>query len=353
MSKRKSVPRGLLAPAILAASMAVALMIPASNPATAQTSAETRVLIERLNRLESDLVGLQRQVFQGQPPPVRGAGSVPTGVPAAPGDVWSRMDEFESSLRRLTGQLEEVDHRIAVLQQRLDKLVEDIDYRLTALERGQAPGQGGAVAPGQPPAPPAAQPPGPPQPQPQAAPPAGAPGPGVLGQLRVPPGQPIPGAEAPPPGAAAPQPQQAAAAPPAAARPATRLPEGSPQDRYNFAIGLLRQGDYAEAEAAFAEFLGAHANDPLAGNAQYWLGETYYVRRDYERSAAAFLQAYQKYPKGNKAPDSLVKLGMSLMHLNQKQEACAVFNQFSREHPQAPAPLKQLAATERTRAGCR
>lgn len=353
MSKIRHFPRGAIAPAMLAAALTLAAMAVTPDPAMAQTSAETRVLIERMNRLESDLVGLQRQVFQGQPPPsARGAGSAPTGVPAAPGDVWSRMDEFESSLRRLTGQLEEVDHRIAVLQQRLDKLVEDVDYRLTALERGQAPGQGGALAPGQPPA---APPPGPPQPQPQAAPPpAGAPGPGVLGQLRVPPGQPVPGAEAPPPGAAPqPQPQQAAAAPPGAARPATRLPQGSPQDRYNFAIGLLRRGDFAEAEIAFTEFLAAHGNDPLAGNAQYWLGETYYVRRDFERSAAAFLQAYQKYPKGNKAPDSLVKLGMSLTQLNQKQEACAVFNQFNREHPQAPAPLKQLAATERTRAGCR
>src|SRR3546814_791628 len=127
---------------------------------------------------------------------------------------------------------------------------------------------------------------------------------------------------------------RSAAAPSARAK----LPPGSPQEQYNYAYKLLVQSDYADAEGAFREFLGAHPQDPLAGNAQYWLGETFYVRQQYEQASAAFLTGYQNYPKGAKASDSLLKLGMSLAALKQNPEACAALGQMSKQFPAAPPP---------------
>ena len=124
------------------------------------------------------------------------------------------------------------------------------------------------------------------------------------------------------------------------------------QSQYNFATDLLHQGDYAGAEQALTEFVGQHPTDPLASAAQYWLGETFFVRQKYDRAAKAFLAGYQKYPKTQKAPDDLLKLGMSLSALKQKKEACAVFQQLSSEYPSAEPRIKQSATREKSKAGC-
>ena len=87
-------------------------------------------------------------------------------------------------------------------------------------------------------------------------------------------------------------------------------------------------------------FVQRYPNDPLAGNAQYWLGETYYVRKDYENAATAFAEGYQKYPESGKAADNLLKLGMSLGNLGKKSEACSAFARLDRDFPTAPANVK-------------
>ena len=130
------------------------------------------------------------------------------------------------------------------------------------------------------------------------------------------------------------------------------LPQGSPEAQYKFATDFLRRGDYVRAGQAFAEFVKAHPQHPLASNAQYWLGETYYVRQLYAQSAAAFLAGYRRDPKGDKAPADLLKLGMSLIGLKKPQEACAVFKQLAAQYPHAEPRIKQYAARERARAKC-
>jgi len=95
-----------------------------------------------------------------------------------------------------------------------------------------------------------------------------------------------------------------------------------------------------------------YPNDPLAGNAQYWLGETYYVQKDYNNAAAVFAEGYQKYPKGGKAADNLLKLGMSLGQLGQKADACRAFARLDRDFPGAPGNVKERAADEKKRLGC-
>jgi tol-pal system protein YbgF len=125
-----------------------------------------------------------------------------------------------------------------------------------------------------------------------------------------------------------------------------------PQQLYERAYGYLLQKDYSTAEATFETFLKRHPSHQLAGNAQYWLGETFYVRGQYRPAAAAFLKGYQDYSKSQKAPESLLKLAMSLQRLGQKDAACSSFAEFATKYPSPPAHIKALAQTERQRSGC-
>jgi tol-pal system protein YbgF len=311
-----------------AALLAAALVL---GPAAAQAQ-DTRGLTDRLDRIERDMNLLQRQVYRGG----TGAAPVAPSDPSQELNFQLRLDQIETQMRTLTGQQEEINYQIDQLKRRLDKLVSDVDLRLGALERGGAPAPqaaAGATA-----APSGARP-GQPEPPRGAGDMSRAPSTGgTLGTLP----STAPGG--------APAPQQAAR-PPAAEQPAT-LPSGTSQEQYNFAFGLLRQADYAGAESALRQFLQRYPNDPLAGNAQYWLGETYYVRKDYNNAAIAFAEGYRKYPNGGKGPDSLLKLGLSLSEVGQKPQACQALGQLEREFPKASANIAERARSERQRLEC-
>ena len=144
----------------------------------------------------------------------------------------------------------------------------------------------------------------------------------------------------------------AAVVPKVAPPPLVSLPPGPPRMRYDFARSLLKRARYDEAESAFRQFIAAHGEDPLAGNAQYWLAETFYVRGRYEESAKTYLDGYQKFPEGLKAPDNLLKLGVSLARLGDNAEACTAFDKLSKSFPDATQPIKQRAQRERARISC-
>jgi tol-pal system protein YbgF len=127
---------------------------------------------------------------------------------------------------------------------------------------------------------------------------------------------------------------------------------GNPKQAYETAYGYLLQQNYGAAEGAFDEFLKRFPNDPLAGNAQYWLGEAYFVRGQYKAAASAFLKGYQSYSKSAKAPESLLKLAMSLDRLGQKDAACSSYAELNARFPSAPAHVKTRAQSERQRLGC-
>jgi tol-pal system protein YbgF len=129
-------------------------------------------------------------------------------------------------------------------------------------------------------------------------------------------------------------------------------PDATPKQLYETAYGYLLQRDYGAAEAAFEEVLRRHPSDPLAGNAQYWLGESLYVRGQYRAAAGAFLKGYQTYTKSAKAPENLLKLAMSLQRLGQKDAACSSFSELAAKFPSAPNHVKTTAQNERQRAGC-
>jgi tol-pal system protein YbgF len=125
-----------------------------------------------------------------------------------------------------------------------------------------------------------------------------------------------------------------------------------PKQLYETAYGYLLQRDYGAAEVAFDDFLKKFPSDSLAGNAQYWLGESHFVRGQYKAAAGAFLKGYQSYAASAKAPDSLLKLAMSLDRLGQKDAACSSFAELNTKFPNAGQSVKSRAQSERQRVGC-
>lgn len=341
----------------LAAFVSVSLLVPSVH---AQSS-DVQALLDRINRLEADLNNVQRKVFQGQDVPAPSVSSsssavVPQGEAAAL--LSSRLDSLEEEQRGFTGTLEEVTFKVDQLKNRLDKLVLDIDFRLSDIERrlngGQAlplannnpageAGTGGSVAQSA---------------QTENSIAAGQPasntaeglpkGTQLLGTLRVPKdgGQPLattskaPGVTPP----ASTSGTETASAPVVA--------NLSPAEQYNQAIALIRKDDYAGAEAAFTSFLEQNSEHSLAGNAQYWLGETHYVRGDYPSAASAFLNGYQNYPQSSKGADNLLKLAMTLGRMEQKEEACVTFQQLEKQYKNLASRLKRIAGREKEKFGC-
>jgi tol-pal system protein YbgF len=175
------------------------------------------------------------------------------------------------------------------------------------------------------------------------------PDPSDLAPVAEGPAEPAPAPVAPPkPGAV--NAGQLAMAPPVGE---VKLPDGTPKVQYDFAFDLLRRNDFARAEVAFRDFLKRHPKDPLSGNAQYWLGETHYVRGDYQQAAVEFMAGYQNYPRTNKGPDNLLKLAMSMSNLGQNQGACTALNRLVKDYPKAPEEVSKPAAAERAKLKCK
>ena len=129
------------------------------------------------------------------------------------------------------------------------------------------------------------------------------------------------------------------------------LPSGTPKQQYDYAYGLVSNAQYEKAEISFLEFLKAHPDDELAGNAQYWLGQTYYARGNYTDATRTFLEGMSKYPDSPKAPAYLLKVGMSLNLLGEKQEACEVYRELNARFPNSSENTRMRPVEER-KAGC-
>ena len=126
-----------------------------------------------------------------------------------------------------------------------------------------------------------------------------------------------------------------------------------PKAAYNDAYNLLKQLKYEQAEVALQDFLQKYPDHELAGNAQYWLGETYYVRGLYEQAAVAFATGFKKYKKSTKGADNLLKLGLSMQQLGKEKEACTAFKNLKKEFPKASDLLLSRAKKESNKLGCK
>jgi len=130
------------------------------------------------------------------------------------------------------------------------------------------------------------------------------------------------------------------------------LPNEAPDKQYEFATSLLKVGDYPTAERAFREFVLSNPEHQLAGNAQYWYAETFRIRQLYTDAAAAYLEGYQKYPKGEKAPVNLLKLGVSMVQIGEKDQGCKMINGVEKQYPKASQSVIQKAKYESQKFEC-
>ncbi len=248
---------------------------------------------------------------------------------ASVANLTQRVSDLEESLRRLTGQIEDANHRADVLQQRIEQMRKDFDYKICTLSAQKLAGatdssdqSGLACSPSGSPAAGAAP----------AAPvmgePSGQPS-GVLGTL--PAGTPLPSSGT---GPAAPA-------------------QSGNQTQYNAAMTLLAKAQYDEASGAFRSFADTYPKDDRAPQAIHWIGSIAYMQQDFPGAARAFAEEIKKYPNSPSAADSMLKLGQSLIAMKQKKEGCTALEALPRTYPKAAKTVREAARKARDDARCR
>ncbi len=131
------------------------------------------------------------------------------------------------------------------------------------------------------------------------------------------------------------------------------LPNKSAEEQYEFAVSFMKIGDYETAEFALREFIDKNKDHDLAGSAQYWYGETFRIRQLYSDAATAYLDGYQNYPKSKKAPDNLLKLGITMVQLGEKDQGCKMISGLKKEYPKANKSVLQKAQYEQKKFNCK
>lgn len=311
-------------------------------PASAQMG-DNREMYEQMEKLERDVMTLQRQVARGGGAPISAA-DMPEGAGAAQLEV--RLSSIEDEMRRLRGKVEEYEFQIKRNNDNAAKFQRDVEFRISDLEQRLAnaarAGESAPAAAATDKTPDAAKP----APDPsaeeridtsseasvivkdgddKAASASGATtaGDGVLKQ---------------------PKEENGDAAP---------TSFDTPRDHYNYAFRLLNQTKYEEAAKYFGTFTEKYKKDPLIGNAYYWLGETYYIRRDFVKAADNFREGFEALPGGPKAADNLLKLSMSLAAMKKTKDACVVLDQIVVRFKDSSQSTIKKAQSERTRIGCK
>jgi tol-pal system protein YbgF len=289
---------------VVGALAALCVAIPALAQPAPASKAEVDRLDNRVDKLEGEMRAVQRKVFPGGntrffEPEFPAQGQAPTGAVAgaaaaapaadAAARLQVRISELEKQLGQLTGRIETLENRQRVLEETLKKFQGDAEFRLGKLETAAVP---------LPPAPIATPSPAPaPSPAPKPAP---------------------TGVEA----------------------------------QYRAAYALFEAKDYTGAEKALSEWLSRNDKHPLASNAQFWLGRTHMAQREFGKAARSYLEGYNKYPKGERAADSLLGLGDALVALGKPQDACAAYNEMQAVFPDMRAELRPRLAAARTKAKC-
>ena len=130
------------------------------------------------------------------------------------------------------------------------------------------------------------------------------------------------------------------------------LPKVSISEQYKYAMNIMKSGDFEKAEIAFKEFVDTHSKHELAGSAQFWYAETFYIRQLYDDAAVAFLEGYQKYPNSPKAPENLLKLGVTLAELGEIDQGCKMIMNLKKAYPKTDASILQKSSYEKKRFNC-
>lgn len=346
---------------------------------SAPGSAPVGAAVPDRNWVNPDVIALREEVARlgREVARLRGGGVAPSGEPGKPigADAYVRLDALEVELRGLVGRLEQVEFAVQRVQNEQAQRLNDLSLRLRALE--QAAGVSGGADPNDPNA--VGLDPNDPNAigldpnDPNAVGGAPAPGGGVaaagvggsIGGGGAAVGGATVGAGAgvgAPPRSLGTIPGSGAAAPAGGgstqfggrlATPGAGAANPNADAALRTAINAVRTGGFAEAETQLKGFLAQNPTHPRAGEAKHWLGETYFVRQRYQEAATTFLSSFREHPNGSKAPDSLLRLGMTLAQLNQRAEACLTFSEVGKKYPNAPLSTRRQAQVEARRNGCR
>ena len=342
----------MLIAGMAAVAVSTGLILGAAAPVQAQSELQSiynqlEMLREQLATTRGEMQDLQRTVYAGAPAPEDSAGAPAAGQAAERGAgrrlavIETRVDEYDERLRQVFGRFDELGNQIDRLGGRIEKLVADVDFRLNALER--APRAATATTPL------ASQ-------TAAADPVAGAtPGTAAGASMAVESGGGYKPSKAPRSLGTIPLDSDDATGKPVestTAAPATLLPVGTPEEQYQFAMSLMNQMQWDQADLAFDDFVRLNAGHPLVENAAYWRGESFYARRLFGDAARLYAINFQQYPNGSKASANLVKLGLSLVNLERFSEACQTFDKLAQDFPEMPVNVRQAAQRGRAQADC-
>jgi len=307
--------RGDIAMRIILASVFGLIM--GMTPAFAQNN-DMRAVMSRMDQLQRQMDTVSRQVYNGRPPAGAVSNSVSENTSGMAAAMDERLNSIEGSMRQINSRLDEQDHALSQLTQQFELFKGDLEIRLKEM---------GTQSTSSPTSSPRAEISTPTEDRSSAM-------------------TPIPDTNAATEAMARNSAQTGGAAD------TQTLPNDSAAALYDASFQALREQKYDRAEAGFKEFLQLYKNDALAGNAQYWLGESNYARGNYQEAAKIFATGYQKYPKSSKGPDNLLKLGLSLAQTGKKQEACITLQQLGSQYANAAAVIKQRAQDEIKKLGC-
>ncbi len=248
-----------------------------------------------------------------------------------------KLNEIEEEFRKLTNRFEEVNFKLDKLSSRVTKIQSDAQLRFSDLEAGKVTDPTKLQSPNE-----------------------------VQGEQKTTQAK-LPGTDKPQDFGSAPaynmnsdQKIQATQSVESTAsvvaeerRPTTSLlPDKTPKEQYDFALSFMKVGDYETAELALREFIDKNKTDELAGSAQYWYGETFRIRQLYSDAATAYLDGYQNYPKSEKAPENLLKLGTTMVELGEKDQGCKMIVGLKKQYPKASQSVLQKAQYEQKRFKC-
>lgn len=300
---------------------------------------------KEIDDLREDLMVLQRQIYRG----AGSSGEVSKSADvsqeqAAAGNVQVKIGEYDEVIRKVNGRMDTLEYQVKQLESKLDKINRDMEIRFKILEGRPVPDNLSSPTPAIPTTY-------------EAKVASGASksvtGDGIQGDDLAP----IAGSNVAAPkniaaNSADGAPQQLIADD-TETKPVVTAQPKSAEEIYANGMEALNSSLYDEAEMAFQQILTQYPNDKLAGNAQYWIGEVYFKQGNYNKAKVAFKNGYEKYHNGNKAPDSLFKLGLTFKANKENKNACIVLSSFGAEFPKANADLAKRVQAEASKLGCK
>ena len=227
---------------------------------------KTEILQDKVERMEAELALLQRKLYQNADIPEQKTSTLPANID----DFYAQMDAQNQVIQDLTQKVEHLEFELTNLGNKVNRINQDVDFRLSELGTQK----------------------------------------------------------------------------PVIQAPSNEPKNGSDKEAYEAAYSLLRTGDYDRAEQAFLKFMADYPTSTYLGNANYWLGESYYARGQYAEAAGLFADGFTKYKDNTKAPDNMLKLGLTMKGLGKKSEACTAFKGLPNEFPNANEALKKRALEE-------